>query len=360
MARLLSLARRAPTTTRLSGVLALTALAIAITFGLSPVANSRLATGAAISIAVLGLSWLTGWSGQISLGNSAFLAVGGYAAAIWDNHHTSSPIIISLLLATAVGAVTGAVFGLPATRLRGPYLAGVTIALAVVLPEFINNLPYSISGGSGGLFVNLVSPPVWFNHLFSGPNALSNADAQWPVDCAIVVAGLCFFLMANLFHSKTGRAMRLVRDNDVAAELMGVSLPRTRVLAFIIAAAYGGLAGGLMVTTIGTVNPASFPFPLSITLLTVTVLGGIGTLSGAVIGGVIYAFSGSIVSWFNAQIGVSASSNLGLNMNNILFGLILIVTIILAPQGLVGLSRPVRRLLTRMTRRRPTSPDAGA
>lgn len=218
-------------------------------------------TGAAITIAVLGLTLLTGWSGQISLGNSAFMAVGGFAAGIWATHHQGgSPIIYSLIIATAAGAAFGLVIGLPATRLRGPYLAGMTIAFAVVLPEIIPNLS-SITGTTGSVSLNPTTPPQWFVNLMSGQYPLESGNAQWPTDIAIVIAGVSFIFMANIFRSKIGRAMRLVRDNDVAAELMGVNLPRTRVLAFVISAAYGGLAGAVFVILTGSVTINTFPFP---------------------------------------------------------------------------------------------------
>lgn len=332
-----------------------TAIAVGITFTLGPIQNSELATGAAISIAVLGLSLLTGWSGQVSLGNSGFVLVGGYTAGIWAQHHTSTPIVVTLLLAAATGAVAGVVLGLPATRLRGPYLAGMTLTFAVVLPTLAQNLT-SLTDGFNGLSINYLSPPGWFVSLFSGPYAGTNAQEQWITDCTILVAGFAFLAMANIFHSKTGRAMRLVRDDDVAAELMGINVARTRVLAFAISASFASVAGALLVLWSGTIFPDSFPFTLSIELLTITVLGGMGTLSGAAIAGVIYAFSATWVDWLDAHTGVSLGSNLGRQMSAILFAGVLILTMIFAPRGIMGaLSSLWRRV--RSATRRPDTPD---
>jgi branched-chain amino acid transport system permease protein len=338
-----SLRSQETTLARLIGVLLLTALVLIITIFLPPVADSQLAGGAAITVVILGLSWLIGWSGQISLGNSGFMAVGAYAAGIWAQHHSTTPLIFTFVLAIVMGGLSGLILAIPSTRLRGPYLAGMTLAFSAAISPIAQNFT-SVTGGEGGLFLNELSTPPWFLHLFSGENAAINANAQWSADIAIVVAGVAFFFMANLFHSRLGRAMRLVRDNDVAAELMGIRLPLTRSLAFMIAAAFAGLGGALYTILNATVNPSTFPLTLSITLLTLMVLGGIGTLSGAVIGGIIYSFSANLVDHINALTGVNPASNLGANMQGIIFGTLLILTMLFAPSGIAGLWGPIRRL----------------
>lgn len=343
MTWLRSLRSQETTLARLIGVLLLTALVLIITIFLPPVADSQLAGGAAITVVILGLSWLIGWSGQISLGNSGFMAVGAYAAGIWAQHHSTTPLIFTFVLAIVMGGLSGLILAIPSTRLRGPYLAGMTLAFSAAISPIAQNFT-SVTGGEGGLFLNELSTPPWFLHLFSGENAAINANAQWSADIAIVVAGVAFFFMANLFHSRLGRAMRLVRDNDVAAELMGIRLPLTRSLAFMIAAAFAGLGGALYTILNATVNPSTFPLTLSITLLTLMVLGGIGTLSGAVIGGIIYSFSANLVDHINALTGVNPASNLGANMQGIIFGTLLILTMLFAPSGIAGLWGPIRRL----------------
>lgn len=334
-----------PTTSRIAGVLLLTLVAIVISFFLSQQQNGLMAQGGAVAIAVLGLSWLTGLSGQISVGNSGFVLVGGFAGALWAEHHTKSPVIISLLLATVMGAVAGLIMGIPGTRLRGPYLAGFTIAFATVLPPFISTL--SSLGGSGGIFITPLTAPSWFISLVGGPYAQSDATVQWTTDFVLVVAAIAFFFMGNLMRSKTGRSMRLVRDNDVAAELVGVNLPRARTLAFVISAAYSGLAGGLYILINQSINSQSFGLGFSITLLTVMVLGGIGTLSGAVIAGIIFAFSGPAVGHLNTLLHISPTSGWYSQMQLIIFGIVLIVTMITAPRGLVGITAKIRPLLQR-------------
>ena len=355
-----------PTTSRLLIILGLTVLAIGVATQLDPVQNTAMAKGAAIAIAVLGLSWLTGLSGQVSIGNSGFMMVGAYAAAIWATHHPVPPsfggvigpsyanVLMMLFLATVSGLLAGLIVGIPGTRLRGPYLAGFTIAFAVVLPQFVTTLGFT--GGSGGLFTSTLSIPRWFASLFNGSTPNLAANAEWLTDFTLVVAAIAFFFMANLFNSKTGRAMRLVRDNDVAAELVGVNLPRTKTLAFVISAAYGGLSGGLFLLITPNVNGDTFPFTLSVILLTVMVLGGIGTLSGAVIGGMIYAFSGPLISHLNSLTGVDPASNLGINMKGILFGGVLMLTMLLAPRGIAGLVAKLPRRRKKLPRLSSKSP----
>ncbi len=336
-----------PTLGRLITVTVWTVLALGVSFILNPTANQKLAVGAAAAIAVLGLSLLTGHSGQISIGNSGFIMIGGYGAAIWAFHHApplhgaGTWVWISLIFALAAGAVIGLLVGLPGTRLRGPYLAGFTLAFATVLTPFLINLG-SVTGASQGLFVPYLKAPTWFVGFFSGPYAQQNADAQFLADYIIVAAGISFFFMANLFRSRTGRAMRMVRDNDVAAELLGVPLARTRAVAFVISAAYGGLAGGLLVLVQQGINPNSYQLATAITLLTAMVIGGIGTLNGAVLAGIFYAFSGTIVSSVNSWTGINPTSNLGVSMNGILFGALLIVMMLAAPRGVVGLLTRVK------------------
>jgi branched-chain amino acid transport system permease protein len=339
-----SLRKQETTHARFICVLGLTILALVVTIFLPPVADSQLASGAAITIVILGLSWLIGWSGQISLGNSGFMAVGAYAAGIWAHHHATTPLVFTLLLATVAGAFSGLVVGIPSTRLRGPYLAGMTLAFAAAITPLAQNFT-SMTGGEGGLFFNTLTTPKWFLHQFGGINAAINANAQWSADLAVVIAGVMFFFMANLFHSRSGRAMRLVRDNDVAAELMGINLPRTRTLAFVVAAAFAGLGGALFTLLNATVTPETFPLTLSITLLTLMVLGGIGTLSGAVIGGIIYSFSPNLVSYVNSLTGVNPSSNLGANMQGIIFGSLLILTMLFAPRGIAGVGLKIKHSL---------------
>jgi branched-chain amino acid transport system permease protein len=336
-----------PTLFRFATVLIGTLLVLFITFFLHPIDNSKLAGGAAVTVVVLGLSWLIGLSGQVSLGNAGFMAIGGYVAAIWSNHHAHSPLLVTFLLATVCSAFVGLIVALPSTRLRGPYLAGVTLAFSAAISPLAISLN-TLTGGSGGLFVNYLVTPTWFAHFIGGSNELIVSNAQWPTDVMVVVAGVSIFLMSNLFNSRTGRAMRLVRDDDVAAELAGINVQRTRTLAFVVSAAYAGLGGSMLALLSGSVTPQTYSLSFSILLLTLMVLGGMGTLSGAVIGGLIYSYSNNLVSLVNNITGISATSPLGANLKGIVFGILLILCMLLSPRGIVGFAGVFRNLKKRV------------
>jgi branched-chain amino acid transport system permease protein len=314
-------------------------VAISITRFLSSSTNFNLATGAAMSIVLLGLSFLTGASGQISLGNGAFMGVGAFAMAIWANHHATTPVVLTLLIAVACGALVGLLLGLPATRLRGPYLAGMTLAFAVAFTFILSSFSSWTGGDSGLQLPTEAVAPRWLDGFFHAGTSPLTTTTLYITDVAIVVAGVAFFFMANLFASRIGRSMRLIRDNDVAAELVGISLPRTRVTAFIVSSAYAALGGALLTLIDNSVSPATYSFALSVTILSLIVIGGIGTISGALIGGVIYAFSTNVISWITNQTGLNPQGNFASQLNGIIFGGLLILTMLFAPLGIAGAAR---------------------
>jgi branched-chain amino acid transport system permease protein len=301
--------------------------------------NFNLATGAAMSIVLLGLSFLTGASGQISLGNGAFMGVGAFAMAIWANHHASTPIVLTLLIAVACGGLVGLLLGLPATRLRGPYLAGMTLAFAVAFTFILSSFSSWTGGDSGLQLPTAAVAPRWLDGFFSAGTPVLTTTTLYVTDFTIVVAGVAFFFMANLFASRTGRSMRLIRDNDVAAELVGVSLPRTRVVAFIVSSAYAALGGALLTLIDNSASPPTYSFALSVTILSLIVIGGIGTISGALIGGIIYAFSSNVISWFVNHTGLNPQGSFASQLNGIIFGGLLILTMLFAPFGIAGAAR---------------------
>ncbi len=346
---------------RLAWVLGGLVIAMAIASIQSGTDAANLTKAGAYFIALVGLSFLTGWSGQISIGNSGFMLVGGYAAAFWTLHHPGEPVVISLLVAIVASAFVGLVLGMPATRLRGPYLAGMTLAFAVALPYVPQSFAVSTLGGSQGLTITPLSAPQWFSHLFDTSTTLPVViNSRFTAMVSVLIAALVLWLMSNLFASKLGRAMRLVRDNDVAAELVGLHLGRTRAQAFVVSAALSGLAGALLVMVSGTASPSTyeFGFTFSIALLTLMVLGGIGSLGGAIIAALLGVYSMQITTWITNHTGLGPTSwvsnklpNLAPNMENILFGVLLIVTMIFAPRGIVGLVSGLRQKLISVTRR---------
>jgi branched-chain amino acid transport system permease protein len=327
---------RFPASTRAALTVLVLDVTLVATYFFSATTNFNLATGAAMSIVLVGLSFLTGASGQISLGSGGFMGVGAFSAAIWANHHSTTPIVVNLAIAVAVGAIAGLLLGLPATRLRGPYLAGMTLAFAVAFGALLNSFN-SWTGGNAGLQLpTSVNAPHWLKSLLPSGTGSFTSNTMWVTDITVVVTGVAFFFMANLFASRTGRAMRLIRDHDVAAELVGVALPRTRVIAFVVSSAYAALGGALWTLLNNSVSPTTYSFALSITILSLIVIGGIGTIPGALIGGLIYAYSATVITWITNHTGLSPQGNLASQLNGIIFGGLLIVTMLFAPMGISG------------------------
>ena len=217
--------------------LAVAAALVAVTYQVDEFTNYNIAGVAIFVIAAAGLTVLTGINGQLSLGHGALMAIGAYTTSLLLKVQPQTPLIVTLLAAVVTTGVAGAIIGVAAARLRGPYLAGATLALAVGLPQIATHFG-SVFGGNQGLPVAPLSPPA-----FLGTDFSSNRWLAW---VALAAALVTLFLLANLVRSATGRRMRLVHDDETAARLAGVDVERTQVLAFIISAACAGLAGSLL------------------------------------------------------------------------------------------------------------------
>jgi branched-chain amino acid transport system permease protein len=317
-ARALHLPRQ-PLVRHLLCALAAAAVLYVLTARLSSYNDYQVGEIAAYVVALVGLSLLTGSNGQISLGNGAFMAVGAYAMALLMNH-TQTNFILELAAAAGVAAATGIVIGLPATRLKGPYLAGMTLLFALAVPSIADKWPATF-GGDQGLTTTV-------------PTAPGSLSAEWLAQIQIIGALVVMVLVANLLRSRYGRAFRAVRDDEVAASLAGIHVARTKVMAFAISAGCAGLGGALLALSTGVVNTGEFPLTLSIQLLAAMVLGGTGTLMGMVWGGILLVYlpqwSTSVSSDFNLGSGASAY------LATIIFGVVLIVAMIAAPNGIQG------------------------
>ena len=273
--------------------------------------------------AVAGLTVLTGLSGQISLGNGAFMAIGSYATALLLLH-LSWPFIAALVAAAAVTAVAGGIVGVAAARLRGPYLAGATLMLGVALPALASAYP-GVFGGDQGLNVTFTAPA------FLGA---SFPLTRWQAWVSTVVALATLVLLANLCYSRIGRNWRAVRDDDVAAALDGVNVAVTRILAFVVSAVCAGLAGSLLAIVTSLVAPGAFTITLSIGLLTAAVIGGLGSLPGAVWGSLLIVLLPTYVTDVATSHGLSSS--VGSNIPIAAYGAVLIFVMLVFPQGIQG------------------------
>ncbi|MDA0635053.1 branched-chain amino acid ABC transporter permease [Nonomuraea sp. MCN248] len=293
---------------------ALLAAAVYAPFQLVPFHVFQLTMVLVYAVALLGLNLLVGHAGQISLGHGAFFAVGAYGAAIMM-FHGDVPYLVTLPVAAAVAFALGLVLGVPAMRLRGLYLALVTLAIAIFLVPLLKRFE-EVTGGSMGLSLAKPAPPAW-----SGL-----AEDQWLYFLALAVAVAAFLLAAGLMRSRVGRALHAVRDNEIAAEVMGVRLSFYKTLAFAWSAMFAGAAGCVYTWVIGFVSPDSFPVTLSITLLAGIVVGGLGSPSGPVLGALFVMFVPGLAQDVNdAAPGV-------------IFGLLIIAVMYVAPTGLAGLA----------------------
>ena len=309
---------------------------IALAFGIYLLSNSvdelRVYQGAQVAVYVVGIAsiiLLTGYSGQVSLGQGALLGVGGYAAALSHlKWHLPIPATFAIAILAAAGA--GALLGIAAARLSGPYLAGATLALAVGLPSIANQ--FTVLGGEQGLFFDVGFPPESF-----GPDFTQYKWFFWIASLATLLA---IFWLQNVMRSRYGRTWKAIRGSEVAAELAGVNVARAKILAFTLSAGVAGLSGALLAMTIGTVSPSAFPLALSFSLLTGAVLAGVTTLGGVMIGAVTLVAIPEIVGSIVNRIG--ASEAIATNLPHIVVGTLLILTVVFVPNGPVEQMRSRR------------------
>jgi branched-chain amino acid transport system permease protein len=273
--------------------------------------------------AVAGLTVLTGLSGQISLGHAAFMAVGAYTTALLLMH-LNWPFYVVLVAAAAVTAAAGGVVGVAAARLRGPYLAGATLMLGVALPAIAYAWPATF-GGDQGLNVVFTTPA------FVGANF---PLTRWQAWVSSLVALVVLVLLANLNYSRIGRNWRAVRDDDVAAALDGINVAAARIRAFVVSATCAGIAGALLAVVTALVAPGAFTITLSIALLVAVVIGGLGSLPGALWGSLLIVLVPTYVTDVATSHGLSSSA--GANIPIVAYGVILILVMLVFPQGIQG------------------------
>jgi len=308
---------------RLAVAVVVAAIVVFLSIKLNAFRDFQIAEIAVEVTAVAGLTVLTGLSGQISLGHGAFMAIGAYATALLLLH-LSWPFYLVLVLAGAITAVAGAVVGIAAARLRGPYLAGATLLLGVALPSFALAYPGTF-GSDQGLNVVFTTPA------FLGVNF---PLTRWQAWVSSAVALIVLVLLANLGQSRIGRNWRAVRDNDVAAALDGINVAAARIRAFVVSATCAGLAGALLAIITGLVAPGGFTITLSIALLTAAVIGGLGSLPGALWGSLVIILVPTYVTDIATSHGLS--STVGANIPIAAYGVVLILVMLVFPHGIQG------------------------
>ncbi|TMJ50540.1 MAG: branched-chain amino acid ABC transporter permease [Alphaproteobacteria bacterium] len=271
-------------------------------------------------VAVLALNILTGGSGQFSLGQSAFYAVGAYTSAILMEH-AGMNYALTLPIAGIICFAFGFLFGQPALRLSGVYLALATFALATAMPQLLK-LGYfeQWTGGVQGLVVTKPDPPEAVQSMLSWLHLKMSQD-MWLYYFTLVITIAIYIFSVNLLRSRSGRAFMAIRDNEIAASAMGVDVALYKTLAFGVSAGITGVAGGLGAITVQFVAPDSYTITLAISLFLGMVVGGVGWLPGSIVGSAFIIFVPNIAE------GISKG------LSGAVFGVLLFLVIFLVPHG---------------------------
>ena len=297
----------------------LMALLLAAPFPVGEYVMSQLHFICIYSIVGLGLMLLVGFTGQVSLGHAAFLAVGAYTEALLQARGV--PFFVSLPVAALVSAALGWVLGLPALRLKGIYLAIATLAFNVIVEEVTARWE-GLTGGNSGLHLK---PIELFGVKLDG-------DAGFYYLC-LALTVLAILALMNLLRSPTGRAFVAIRDSEISASCMGVNLATYKTLSFAISAALTGIGGALYAHKVSFISPEQFHLLQSIELVTIVILGGVGFIHGAVLGAAFIIVLPQIISIAKDYL---PSNVAGAGLQAVVFGLVLIGFIIFEPLGLYG------------------------
>jgi branched-chain amino acid transport system permease protein len=264
------------------------------------------------AVAALGLNLITGYVGQVSLGHNAFFALGSYAAVLSVTYLGVNDVV-AVLIAAVVTFVAGVLAGYPAKRLRGLYLALITLILAVSVVPMVKQFK-AYTGGAAGLMVDKPVPPAWFT---------LGQDA-WIYYMVLAFTVIVFWLVRNFVSGSNGRALAGIREGELAASSMGVDVNRLKVIMFGVGSMLAGVGGALATFTIGFIGPDSFTLMLSISFLAAIVVGGLGTIWGALVAGLFLQFVPSY------------ASDIGQAFSGAVYGGILIACMTLMPNGIVG------------------------
>jgi branched-chain amino acid transport system permease protein len=305
------------------GLAALIVFALVVPFLFGPYRVGQFTLVLAYAVAALGLNLLVGYNGQISLGHGAFFALGAYTAALLIEK-AGFHYLLTLPLAGGLAFVVGFLFGVPALRLRGLYLALVTLALAIAMPQLIKRFD-SLTEGTQGMTVEQPAAPSW----------LPLADDQFLYLLALLVAAIMFALAWSLMRGQVGRAVQAVRDGEIPASTLGINLASTKTRIFALSAGYAGVAGALYVFAIGFVAPEAFTVTISLAFLAAIVVGGLATIVGAVFGALFIEF----VPVYSSDVNEA--------LTGVIYGGVLIAFMYLLPDGAAGLLRRLRDLIVR-------------
>jgi len=283
------------------------------------------------AIVAMGLNILVGYTGQISMGHAGFFAIGAFTAVLFVSKW-SFPLWVALPIAGFISSAFGFILGLPALRLKGPYLAIATLGFGMTITTIIKHLEFF--GGRMGL----QAPKL---HLFGTP--MKDIHFYYMI---MIIAALMVIGAVKLIKTRVGRAFIAIRDSDIAAEAMGVNLTYYKTLSFAVSAFYTGIGGGLYAFILGFINPESFHLIMSITFLAMVVVGGLGSIMGSIAGAALMtyldiklqaiqdipAIGPALVAFSQKYMSVAGISNVAV----IVYGLIMILIVLFEPLGIFG------------------------
>lgn len=279
-----------------------------------------------LSIAAMGLNILVGYSGQISLGHGAFFGFGAFASA-WLHSTTALPVFFCIPLAGLMTTAVGMIFGIPAARLKGLYLAIATLAAQYILEDFFVRATWFTGGASG----SMASPVSLFGFQLD--------NDQRYIYLVLFYVVLMYVLAANFLRTRDGRALVAVRDHYLSAEIMGIPLTRYRILAFGISSFYAGIAGALFGHYLGFVSIEGFTILMSIQFLAMIIIGGLGTIRGSIYGTVFIIVLPEIMHVIAVWVGSFAGGGIAVTqampfIKEISIGLVIILFLMYEPEGL--------------------------
>ncbi|HEY1780373.1 MAG TPA: branched-chain amino acid ABC transporter permease [Roseiarcus sp.] len=300
------------------GAIAAIALALAVTapFIINAYGLYLVTLTGIFGLVALGLNFLVGYAGQISLCHAAFFGVGAYATALLTQK-AGVPYVLSLFLAGLFTTAIGALVAVPALRLRSLYLAIASLGFGVVLQRIIFEWR-SLTGGGGGM------------QLPAATVAGRALTATGLYELTIALLGIGLYVAHNISRGRTGRALLLIRESETAAGALGISAARYKITAFAISAFYAAVAGGLFAYLVRYINPESFNVGLSIAFLSMVVIGGLGAIGGSIVGAIFYVLVPELLRGFNDAPGL-------------VFGALLVIVMVFMPRGLWGMGMRLAR-----------------
>jgi branched-chain amino acid transport system permease protein len=285
-----------------------------------------------LALATLGLNILTGYAGQLSLGTAAFMAVGAFMAYNFELRVPWMPTLVSFALAGLCAAAVGIVFGLPSLRIKGFYLAVATLACQFFVLWALQRIGWFTNNSASGVIT--AQKVVILGYAFDSP-----AEKYMLTLCVVAVLAV---LAKNMLRSETGRKFMAVRDMDLAAEVIGIRMMQTKLLAFAISSFYCGVAGALYAYTyLGTVEPEAFNLDLSFRILFMVIIGGVGSILGSFMGAAFIVllpiFLNTVAGPIEHLLGLTLPAGLMSNLELIVFGALIIFFLIVEPHGLARL-----------------------